>query len=44
MSTENNQSYAEKNEERVKKVIDKVEDTLADNEENKQHLSEKSAK
>jgi hypothetical protein len=35
MTTEENKSYAEKNEERIEKAIDKLEDKLTDGEDNK---------
>ena len=35
MTTEENKSYAEKNEERIEKAIDKLEDKLTDDDTNK---------
>lgn len=43
MTTEQNKSFAEKNEERVKKAVNEISDTLTDDEKKTQELKTKDA-
>ena len=43
MAIEENKSYAEKNEERVEKAIDKIEDALTDDQKDKPEIKSKSS-
>jgi hypothetical protein len=43
MTTEENKSYAEKNEERIERAIDKLEDKLTDDDKNQKSQSEESS-